>query len=90
MENQVKVLFSPEALFSDLDGKSIILHIGKENYYTLDEVATEMWKLLQEKENVPDVLQRLTEIYAVDRQTLEKDLNDLIQKFVSADLLTIK
>lgn len=83
-----KVKISSDVLFEKLDGKSVLLHIEKETYYTLDEVGTDMWNLLNEKENIEDVLNILLETYDIDRKTLEYDLNNLIKKLSQSNLLT--
>ena len=43
-----QVEISPEALFQELDGETVLLNLQSERYYGLDDVGTRMWQLLAE------------------------------------------
>ena len=84
-----QVEISPEALFQELDGETVLLNLQSERYYGLDDVGTRMWQLLAENGDVAAAFTQLLKEYAVDAGQLEADLATLIGRLAEAGLLTI-
>lgn len=85
------IVASPEQvsadLTSDFDGDSVVLDLRDGVYYELNEVATRVWKLLQEPVAVETILNRLLEEYDVDAEECERDLLLLLEDMMSRGLL---
>ena len=45
-----KVLINPNVVAQDVDDEIVLLHMETEQYFSLDDVGTELWKLLTEKD----------------------------------------
>ena len=75
---------SPEVLFRDFEGESVLLNLNDESYYGLDEVGTSMWQALTETGTVEMALERLAAEYDVEEAILRRDLlkltNELFEK----------
>ena len=84
-----QVEISPEALFQELEGETVLLNLQSERYYGLDDVGTRMWQLLAENGDVAAAFAQLMKEYDVDAAQLEADLAALIGRLAEAGLLTI-
>jgi hypothetical protein len=80
---------SPEALFQELEGETVLLNLQSERYYGLDDVGTRMWQLLAEDGDVGAAYQQLLQEYNVEAARLEADLATLIGRLAEAGLLTV-
>ena len=85
-----KVLINPNVVAQDVDDEIVLLHMETEQYFSLDDVGTELWKLLIEKDTVQDVLQAMLALYNVDETRLRNDLEKLISRLVEAKLISIQ
>ena len=84
-----QVEISPEALFQELEGETVLLNLQSERYYGLDDVGTRMWQLLAENGDVGAAYKQLLREFYVDAARLEADLAALIGRLAEAGLLTI-
>ena len=83
------VIISPDILFQDISGETIVLNLAKEQYFGLDDVSTRMWELLNECEDIDGVVAQLLTEFDVDQEVLRTDLAGLIDKLVEAGLVTV-
>ncbi len=79
----------PGVLCRQLDGETILLDPVPGTYYALNEVGSRVWELAAERLTVGTILDRLEGEYAVDRATLERDLEALVERLVAEDLLEV-
>lgn len=82
-----RVVVPPQVLFQELSGECVLLNMATEQYHGLDDVGTQMWKALVETGRPEAALERLQAYYAVDRETLHRDLAALIETLRTAQLL---
>jgi Coenzyme PQQ synthesis protein D (PqqD) len=78
---------SDDVIFQALKGELILLNLKSQQYFGLDDVGSDMWKLLVEYGDVETVADRLSAEYAVDRATAREDLGVLIGRLMDAGLL---
>lgn len=76
-----------EVLFQEVSGESVLLDLASESYFGLDPVGTRIWALLNEDKSAGQVLDALLEEYEVDPGTLETDLEELLDKMLTAGLI---
>lgn len=84
-----RVAIAPDVLYQVLEGESVLLNLKTEHYYSLDEIGTRMWQLLDEHGDPTTVVEQLLAEYDADEATLRQDLADLIGKLSQAGLVTI-
>jgi hypothetical protein len=86
-----RVGISPNVLFQDLGGESVLLNLDNDRYYGLDDVGTKMWQLMAEHGDIETVVERLLAAYPgeTDAPTVRRDLGDLIARLTEAGLLTV-
>lgn len=81
------VTISPDVLYQNVDGLAVLLDLRDENYYSLDDVGTQIWKLVTEHQDVSRILEEMLALYQVDPNTLREDLAVFLTKLSNAGLL---
>ena len=84
------VSISKEVLSQEVSGETVLLDLQSESYFGLDAVGTRIWQLLQEKGHLQQVFDTMLEEYEVDEKQLQKDLNELLEKLIDEELITIE
>lgn len=69
---------SPRAVFRDLEGEAVILHLDSGTYFGLNRVGTRIWQLVEQHGRLAAVFDILAREYAVDPAVLERDLLSLV------------
>jgi hypothetical protein len=82
-----KVKISDQVLSQEVNGETVLLDLGSDFYFGLDEVGTRIWQLLNEKKAVGEIVELLLEEYEVERETLEQDMNELLGNLLEAGLI---
>lgn len=81
---------SEEVLAQELDGETVLLDWASESFFGLDEVSTRIWQLLHEGRNRDGIVEQLLEEYEVEREVLERDVSELLERLRDAGLITIE
>jgi hypothetical protein len=75
------VVRSGEVLASEIDGEVVLMNIEHGTYSGLDTIGSEIWKLLENPRQVPEICRIMSERYDVEQKQCEEDvlgyLNDL-------------
>ena len=82
------VTLSPNVLFQQEKNEAVLLNLKSEQYYSLDDVGTQLWQLLDQYHDSEHVASLMSTKYDVDEMKLCADLADLIRQLVSAGLVT--
>ena len=77
---------SKDAVFRDLDGEAVILHLDSGTYFGLNAVGTRIWQLMERDGRLTAVLDDLRTEYDAPADVLERDLLDLVARLVDARL----
>jgi hypothetical protein len=85
----MSITISKEVLAQELAGETVLLDLASESFFGLDEVSTRVWQLLQEGQGRAEVIETLLEEYEVEREVLEKDIDDLLGRLSDAGLITL-
>jgi len=78
---------APDVLSQTVVGESVLLDLRSQKYFGLNEVGTRAWQLLLETSDTDEVVARLLGEFAVAREQLERDLDELFARLVAAGLL---
>lgn len=79
-----------EQISSDLGKEAIILNLKSGMYHGLNEVAAQVWDIIQQPKAVKEVKAMLLEEYEVDIQQCDRDLKDLLGELTEAGLIDIR
>jgi hypothetical protein len=83
------VVTSPDALFQNLTGEVIILHMGSDLYFRLDDIGSEIWLALADHGDPEAVVASILTSYDVDEATFRRDLSTLIADLGKHGLIEI-
>lgn len=83
-----RVNLSSQVLFQQLENEAVLLDLKSEHYYSLNPVATRMWKLLSQDGTVESAVTSLLATYDIDETTLRRDLAVLLERWRAAGLVT--
>jgi hypothetical protein len=84
-----KVTISPEVLFQEVSGEMVLLDLASESYFGLDAVGARIWGLLESGATVGETLDTLMQEYEVERETLEADVGELLDRLLEAGLIRV-
>lgn len=82
-------IVNPQVLDQEVQGESVLLHLGSEAYFGLDPLGTLVWRQLREGMTLRDIHGHVHEIYDVDARRLERDLIQLMDDLQSAGLVSM-
>jgi len=89
IQEKQKVTISPEVLFQEVSGEMVLLDLSSESYFGLDAVGARIWGLLESGSTVGETLDTLLQEYEVERETLEADLGELLDRLLEAGLIRV-
>ena len=72
-----------------LDGDSVLLHVDSGQYFGLDRVGNEAWKVLSNGATLQDAYDQLLSQFDVEPDRLMSDLTTLIEELLSNGLLEV-
>jgi hypothetical protein len=84
-----RVIATSDTLINQVGGESVLLNLGNEKYYGLDEVGTSMWKALTTCETIQQAYESLLDEYDVDGEVLRRDLVGMIENLSANGLIEI-
>jgi hypothetical protein len=81
------LLPSKQVLCQKVAGEAVLLDLGSEQYFGLDEVGVRIWDLLVDQANLEEIEKTLISEYDADPKVIARDLRDLVQKLMDAGLV---
>ena len=81
------MMLGKDVILREVGEDSVILDLASQNYYALDPVSTCMVKNLLSTDSFEDALERVAVEYEAPRETIEKDMRELMQVLVDQGLL---
>ena len=85
-----RIIVPDDVVMREVAGEAVILNLNSEQYFSLDEVGTRMWLMLEQHETVEAAVDELLAEYDVERARLERDLIELIEKLAEHSLVEIR
>ncbi|MCH8109652.1 MAG: PqqD family protein [Chloroflexi bacterium] len=76
-----------DVLFQEVNGEVVTLSMATGNYHGLNEVASRMWHLIQQHEDLESAIAILLEEYDVPEAQLREDMNQLVEQLLSNGLI---
>ena len=89
MQLDGKLIFSDTVFAQEVDGEMVLLDMNTENYFGLDSVASDIWRLLREGKTIAETYDALLEMYDVEPDTLKNDLETFITALLDNKLATL-
>jgi hypothetical protein len=87
MQRDALLRFSPDVVFRELDGESVVLDLSSGRYFGLNAVGTRVWQLIGQGETVDGLLRAVTAEYDADVPTIERDVLALLDDLETRGLV---
>jgi hypothetical protein len=87
LDSQIRMV--PDVLDQEVQGESVLLHLGSESYFGLNPVGTLVWQRLRAGMALRRIHALMLDEYAVDSVRLETDLLDLVDALHGSGLIEI-
>lgn len=78
---------SEHALFADVGDDVVALHVAKGNCYGMENVAAEVWNMLEKPASLDQLCARLLERFEVEPETCRRDVANLLQQLQQEGLI---
>lgn len=85
-----RVTISPDTVHQELAGEAVLLHLGSETYFSLDEVGTRIWQLLERHTDMEAVVSQMLGEYQVEEAVLRADIGRIVRELTEAGLLRLE
>lgn len=85
----MKVTIPDTVLSTDLQNEGVLLNLETGEYFGLDEVGMDMWRVLSASGSVEIARATLLEQYEVAEDVLTRDLDELIATLAARKLLHV-
>jgi hypothetical protein len=79
MQLDIVLHVSPDVIFRELDGESVVLDLSSGRYFGLNAVGTRVWQLIQEGHPVAGLIRTVTAEYDADAAAVEQDVLSLLE-----------
>jgi len=81
------IRIAPDVLDQEVQGESVLLHLGSESYFGLNPLGTLVWQRLQAGMTLRRIHGLLLDEYAVEADQIEHDLLALVEDLRQAGLI---
>ncbi len=78
-----------EVAFRVIDGETVMMSLQAGKYYSLDQVGTRVWELLEQPMTVEAICTALLEEFEVDRETCQRDVVQFLEMLAADELVRV-
>ncbi len=79
---------NPEVVFTLIDDEAVLMGPSNEELYGTNPVATEIWRLLEEKPmSVAEISQFISEKYGIDKTQSDEDSKTYLQSLLEENFI---
>lgn len=89
MDSQTHLQHSPNATFQVVAGEAILIHTKSGVYYSLNEVGTAFWQLLDGRRSIADCAKILANEYAAPVAVIQEDIQEVATDLVREGLAEV-
>jgi len=85
-----RLCISADVLSQEVNSETVLLDLDGESYFSLNEVGTRIWQLLNGGPAFAGLLEALSGEYDVDPAQLEDEVDALLRQLAEAGLVSVK
>ncbi|WP_221625672.1 PqqD family protein [Halobellus ruber] len=89
LTDTTEIVAADDCLSTTIDGESVILHMGTDEYYGFNEVGTFVWESIQEPRSLEAVCEDVTDEYEVEYDRCRADVEELVRDLADKGLARI-
>lgn len=72
-----------------IDGEAIIMNLANGLYYSMDEVGSAIWEMVERTRSVEEMAGALEARYGIDRATVDADVRRLVGELLDEGLVVV-
>ena len=80
---------NPDIIWKNVRGETVLLNPESGKYYGLNKVGCAFWEKVDGKKTVAEIATLLLEEFDVEKETLIKDLEELMANLIANNLLSM-
>jgi hypothetical protein len=80
---------SPNVLMRKVDDEFVLVHMGRNQIFTLNRTAARLWELMNEGQTRGAAIEQLTREFDVDVETARLEAEKLLRLLVDEDLAEV-
>jgi hypothetical protein len=77
----------PAVIHQTIEGETVIIHLERGLYYSLDEIGAEIWQGLALGSTAAEVSDRLAQRYPAQRADVDTSVGMLVERLVAEELI---
>lgn len=78
---------NPDVVFRDVEGETVLVHLGTNRIYALNATGARLWQLLTEGYDRSALTRRLLEEFDVEPAALEREIDGLLSELTEEELV---
>jgi hypothetical protein len=79
---------NPDIQWKMIEEEAVLVDQDELQILHLNEVATEVWNLIDGKRTVNEIITQMLSVFEVKRKTAEKDILDFLKKLIKIEAIT--
>lgn len=87
MPDHRKIHVPTHVMFREVGGETVLLNLDSETYFGLDDIGTEILRLMRQGATVDETVEALLPQWDVEADTLAADVSDLLEQLAAHDLI---
>ena len=87
MTNYYKIN-SEDISYRIIEDEAVILNLKTSDYYSLNKTGTFIWKLLENKANLEDIISKFADEFGINIKTATNDIQQLLRDFKRQKLIS--
>jgi len=84
-----KIKIADSVFAQEVDNEMVLLDMNSENYFGLDEVGSDIWSKMQQRETLREVYDAMLDMYDVSEETLRSDMEIFVDKLLQSGLIML-
>lgn len=80
---------NPDVVFKRLEDRMVLVHLTTNQIFELNSTGARVWELLQDGITGDALFDRLNAEFAVDSETLRREVETLLSELIAAGLATL-
>lgn len=79
---------SDKIVWRSIDGEAVIMNLDSGYYYSLNRIGTQVWQMLSERKDVPQIVASIEKQFSVPRARIEKDVKSILKELNKERLIS--
>jgi hypothetical protein len=76
-----------DVIYRELNGEFVLVHLGTDRIYALNETGSRFWELLAAGANRASIRQQMLDEFAVEPAALDEEIDALLTELAGAGLV---